>query len=198
MSAHVAEFLPTLSSLPAAAVDPAPANTGNGTVGSIVGKAGAPTETITLTATSSSNFTVTGSVSGALAAATVGSPYTSAIINFTITAGGTPFVAGDNFTISVTAGGRFEAEWKGNPNKVGFDHAKELTFETQAGVTGVVQAAYTDDPAPADYKPLDPSISLTAGSFLTMAAPPGVKAMRVTTVVAATPAPVRLTGRLDL
>ncbi len=58
-------------------------------------------ETWTLVATSSTNFTVTGSTSGAQAAATVGTPYDNGIIAFTINAGVNPFVASDTFTISV-------------------------------------------------------------------------------------------------
>lgn len=84
-------------------------NTGNGTVGSIDTHPASVTETITLTATSATNFTVSGSVTGALAAATVGTPYTSAVIDFTITAGGTAFIAGDTFTIAVTVGGMSSA-----------------------------------------------------------------------------------------
>ena len=91
-------------SIPGAAVDPAPGNTGNGTVGSLVGKARAPSEVITLTALTPTTFSVVGSLTGALGTATVGTPFTSAVINLTITAGGSAFVAGDNFTITVVAG----------------------------------------------------------------------------------------------
>ncbi|NJK88128.1 MAG: hypothetical protein HC923_01185 [Myxococcales bacterium] len=82
--------------------------TGNGTIGSIdsVDPSGG-TETWTITFTSATNFTVTGSVSGAQAAGTVGTNYTSnspaGRISFLITAGGTPFAAADQFTIPVTA-----------------------------------------------------------------------------------------------
>lgn len=100
----VGAFNSAVVSVPGAAVDPAPGNTGNGTVGSLLGKANAPSEVITLVATSATSFTVTGSLSGSLGVATVGTPFTSAIINLTITAGATPFAAGDNFTITVTAG----------------------------------------------------------------------------------------------
>jgi hypothetical protein len=61
-----------------------------------------PLETWTLVATSATNFTVTGSVSGAQAALTAGTPYTTPSgINFTITAGGTPFAANDQFVFSI-------------------------------------------------------------------------------------------------
>ena len=79
-------------------------NVGNGTVGALtLDQTTAVDEDWTLTATSATNFTVTGSVSGAKAAATVGTPYVGAAIHFTITAGGTAFVAGDKFTVRVTA-----------------------------------------------------------------------------------------------
>lgn len=57
-------------------------------------------ETFTITATSATNFTVVGSVTGALPDATVGVAYDEAEIKFTLVAGGTAFQAGDEFTIS--------------------------------------------------------------------------------------------------
>lgn len=71
--------------------------TGNGKIISYVGRANAPTETWTITATSATNFTVTGSISGAQAAATVGTAYDNGIINLHIEAGGTAFISGDEF-----------------------------------------------------------------------------------------------------
>lgn len=71
--------------------------TGNGSMVRYVGHANAPSETWTITATSATNFTVTGSISGAQAAATVGTPYNNGIIYFEIVAGGTAFVSGDEF-----------------------------------------------------------------------------------------------------
>ena len=81
---------------------PSYVGTGNGTLDNFRCLPGTPTETWTLTATSATNFTVTGSVSGAQAAATVGTPYSNAFVTFTITAGGTAFVTSDAFTIDVT------------------------------------------------------------------------------------------------
>lgn len=78
--------------------------TGNGTIGAVEASPTSVTETWTLTATSATNFTVTGSVSGAKAAATVGTPYDNGLIAFTLTAGATPFVASDAFTVPVTQG----------------------------------------------------------------------------------------------
>ena len=59
-------------------------------------------ENITITATDATHFSVSGSVSGALGTATVGTPFTSGNINFTIAAGTTAFQAGDAFTVATT------------------------------------------------------------------------------------------------
>ena len=78
--------------------------TGNGTIGSLtVNQNTAVSEAWTLTATSSSTFSVTGFASGAQGNATVGVPYNNGIIAFTINNGSTPFVAGDVFTFNVTS-----------------------------------------------------------------------------------------------
>ena len=79
-------------------------NTGNGIVSMERASTSPVDETWTLTATSASNFTVTGSVSGAQAAATVGTPYDNAIVAFTIIAGSTAFVSSDVFTFDVVDG----------------------------------------------------------------------------------------------
>ncbi len=80
------------------------ANTGNGYVSAERASTSPVDETWTLTATSATNFTVTGSVSGAQAAATVGTAYDNGIVAFKIVAGGTAFVADDEFTFSVADG----------------------------------------------------------------------------------------------
>lgn len=84
------------------------AGTGNGrmrgpggTIGGYIGTPTSVTETITMTATSATSFNVVGSISGALGTATVGTDFTSAVIEFRIVAGATPFVAGDTFTLNV-------------------------------------------------------------------------------------------------
>jgi len=83
---------------------PAFAGTGNGTISGVAAGPGSVAETITITAVDATHFSVSGSVSGALGTATVGTPFTSGQIGFTIAAGTTPFVAGDAFTIATTAG----------------------------------------------------------------------------------------------
>ncbi len=74
--------------------------TGNGTLTGYKGGSASVAETFTLTATSSTTFTVVGAVSGALSNATVGTPYTGTKVQFALTAGGTALVAGDVFTLS--------------------------------------------------------------------------------------------------
>lgn len=74
--------------------------TGNGTFTAYRGGASSVAETFTITATSSTSFDVVGSVTGSIGPATAGTPFAHAKIEFTITAGGTAFVAGDKFRIN--------------------------------------------------------------------------------------------------
>ena len=89
---------------PGTAGVPAFAGVGNGTISAVTAGAGSAAETVTITAVDATHFSVVGSVSGALGTATVGTPFTSGQLNFTLTAGATPFVAGDTFTVATTAG----------------------------------------------------------------------------------------------
>lgn len=82
----------------------APTNVGNGTLGSITKGAAIQQGVYTLRATSATNFTVAGPGGAAMPNATVGTAYVSAGINFTLTAGGTAFAAGDAFDIIVPGG----------------------------------------------------------------------------------------------
>jgi flagellar hook protein FlgE len=77
-------------------------NVGNGTVTGLGVSASSVPQTITMTATSATQFTVTGSVSGALGTATVGTPFTSGQLDFTIASGSTAFAAGDTITVPTT------------------------------------------------------------------------------------------------
>lgn len=76
------------------------AGTGTGALGAYSGGTASVAETITVTASSSTSFAVVGSTSGSIGTATVGTPFTSTKINFTLTAGGVAFVAGDVFTLA--------------------------------------------------------------------------------------------------
>lgn len=76
-------------------------NTGNGTLSSISIGASPKYGHFTLTATSATKFSVTDPEGVVQAQATVGTAYTSSTVNFTLTAGGTAFVAGDTFDLEV-------------------------------------------------------------------------------------------------
>ena len=94
-----------LADIPTITVTPATPNftgTGDGTISSITGGSATVSETITVSFSSATAFSVTGSVSGSIGAGVVGSAFTSNKINFTITAGATPFSAGSAFTIVMT------------------------------------------------------------------------------------------------
>jgi flagellar hook protein FlgE len=83
---------------------PAYTGTGNGTMSGVTVGAASVAETITVTAIDATHFSVTGSVSGALGTATVGSAFTSGQVGFAIAAGSTAFVAGDAFTVATAPG----------------------------------------------------------------------------------------------
>jgi hypothetical protein len=83
-------------------LSPSFSGAGNGTIGDLIGGAASVAETITVTFTSATAFDVAGSISGAIGSGTVGVAFVSSKINFTITAGGTPFAALDVFTVATT------------------------------------------------------------------------------------------------
>ena len=71
---------------------------GDGTIASITASSAfVKPETIDVIMTSSTEFTVEGSNSGIIGTGTVGTAFTSTIVNFTITAGTTAFSSGDYF-----------------------------------------------------------------------------------------------------
>ncbi|UPG89275.1 head decoration protein [Luteibacter aegosomaticola] len=78
-----------------------PGNTGNATIGSVSAGSAPLTGVYKATATSATSFAVTDPEGAAVGTATAGSAFTSTGVNFTITAGATPMVAGDSFTITV-------------------------------------------------------------------------------------------------
>jgi hypothetical protein len=84
------------------------AGTSDGVIGSVVGRFGAPAETITATCitedTDAGTFRVEGSVSGFLGIATVAVAFDSPVIGFTIADGAEDWDIGDVITIPVTGG----------------------------------------------------------------------------------------------
>lgn len=75
--------------------------TGNGTMTGIAADINALDETWTITLLTPTTFSVTGSVSGPTAVGVVGVAYDNNFLNFTINAGATPFVAADEFTVTL-------------------------------------------------------------------------------------------------
>lgn len=99
---------PAIVQTPAAAGTPVKTGTGNGTMtGVTVFNAFTKTETITATcvttAVNGGTFYVVGSVSGPLGLATVGTPFVSSVISFTITDGATDWALNDQWTVTTTA-----------------------------------------------------------------------------------------------
>lgn len=84
------------------ALEPTYSGVGTGTIDNLIGTASSVLETITVTFSSSTAFSVTGSVSGALGSGTVGTPFTSGVVNFTIVAGGTAWANGDTIVFVMT------------------------------------------------------------------------------------------------
>lgn len=79
-------------------------NTGTGTCTQVYGGPDAVAENITVTVKAgATTASVVGSVSGALADATIGTLYQSAKVEFMLTQGGTAFVENDSFVIVTTA-----------------------------------------------------------------------------------------------
>lgn len=82
--------------------------TGNGTMTGVDTFVATVSETWTITCTATAanggTFSVVGSVSGAQANATVGTPYSNSFIKFTINDGTADFILGDAFTVVTTAG----------------------------------------------------------------------------------------------
>jgi hypothetical protein len=73
---------------------------GNGTFTAATAINPTATESWTAVATDATHFDVTSSALGALGVAQTGVPFVGTSISFTITAGSTPFIAGDTFTIT--------------------------------------------------------------------------------------------------
>ena len=81
---------------------PAYTGAGTGLITGLIGTAASSQETITVTFTSATEFSVAGSVTGAMGVGTVGTAFAHAKATFTITAGGTAWVAGDTVAFVMT------------------------------------------------------------------------------------------------
>ena len=76
--------------------------TGNGTMNLLVPDTLAAPEVWTIAFTTSTAFSVTGSVTGASTPGVINTGYDNDYLNFTINSGSTPFAIGDMFTVTVT------------------------------------------------------------------------------------------------
>ena len=79
-------------------------NTGNGTFGSITTGAGTIQGAYTLRMESATTYVVEDPTGAEVGHGTLGSAFTGGALGFTLTAGGTAFVAGDSFTITPGVG----------------------------------------------------------------------------------------------
>ena len=83
-------------------LEPAYTGVGDGTITLLIGTGSSVVEIITVTFTSSTAFDVVGSVTGALGSGTVGVPFTSSVVDFTIVAGGTAWATSDTIIFAMT------------------------------------------------------------------------------------------------
>jgi flagellar hook-associated protein 2 len=125
-----------------AAGTPSYAGVGDGTISDLAGGTGSVNENITITATDATHFDVAGSVSGPLGTATVGTPFSSNQISFTLAAGNTDFQAGDQFTVATTPPPLTFHEIAGNNASLTVDGIP--ISNTSNTVTGVIPGVTLD------------------------------------------------------
>ena len=121
------------------------ANTGNGSFGAIT-PVTVPTQigAYALAFTDATHFTVN-APNGTTATGTVGSAFSVLGIGFTITAGGTPFVAGDGFTITTTAAtDKPSAAAAANGGNTGNGTCSAVTTTGYAPTLGVYAVEFDD------------------------------------------------------
>lgn len=125
--------------------------TSDGTMGSVTGRFGAPSETITATciteAANAGTFRVEGSKSGYLGIATVGVAFDSPVIGFTIADGAEDWDIGDVITVVVTGGVNDKVFGVViEPEKVAADNAGATiaALGTQGIVVGLIGAVNRD------------------------------------------------------
>jgi len=83
-------------------IPPVYTGSGDGRIDNIIGTSASVQETITITFTGPTAFNVAGSVTGALAAGTVGTDYTSSVVNFLVSQGSTQWQSGDTISFVMT------------------------------------------------------------------------------------------------
>jgi len=83
-------------------LDPQYVTGGDGVIEDLIGTTNSVVETITVTFTSASAFSVSGSVSGPLGSGTAGAAFTSNVCAFKIVAGSIDFASGDKITFAMS------------------------------------------------------------------------------------------------
>lgn len=140
---------------------PAYSGTGDGTLDDFDTLPLAPTETWTIACTDATTpgsevWSVTGSVSGAQAAATTGVDYDNGYIRFKITAGATNFVVTDSWTVAVTVGPLNTSGEAWDELEYGYDSALDqwyshLMAEGLTGTEEIYGSIGTYQDADSDY-----------------------------------------------
>lgn len=99
-------YAATPSPAPVLTGTPVLTGAGNGTIAGIVASTGETAQTVTVTFSSASAFTVTGSSTGTIGTGSVGTAFANDAASFTVTAGSTPFGAGDTivFVLAYASG----------------------------------------------------------------------------------------------
>lgn len=104
--------------------------TGNGRITGLIGTASSVQETLTVTFSSATAFSVAGSVTGAMGSGTVGAAFAHARAAFTITAGSTAWAAGDTIQVVMTL------PWQRKRLHGGAAHLQSQTFDVSKVVDG--------------------------------------------------------------
>ena len=125
------------------ALPPSYTGTGNGLITGLIGTGASVQETITVTLTAATTFDVSGSETGAMGSGTVGTPFSHANVAFTLTAGGTAWVAGDTITFVMTA------PWVALRSAAGSEYIWQAPGN--AGTDQILVGASTFSDAGADY-----------------------------------------------
>ena len=123
----LADYITAQLGIKTASSAPKAGNTGNGTMGAVT-VTSAAVGAYTVSFTSSTAFSVTGP-GGAVGTGTVGTPFSTGGLSFTITAGATPFAAGDGFSITVVQATEVVAEV--DYTSAAFDEIELLTNSGQ-------------------------------------------------------------------
>lgn len=118
-------------------LQPVYTGTGNGRITGLIGTSSSVQETLTVTFSSATAFSVAGSVTGAMGSGTVGTAFAHARAAFTITAGSTAWVAGDTIQVVMTL------PWQRKRLHGGAAHLQSQTFDVSKVVDGSA-ATYTN------------------------------------------------------